>query len=150
MCQERLLCYLDLKNSKEVIMSLTPDLDPADFMLGQKLIDDEHAELISLINALKNGAIPAIELLHHLQHYAQSHFEGEEELMLLSAYPDTEPHMTRHREFRTYLATVAEQIQQDQNQIPSETQHYLEQWILHHIRETDRLLVDFLLHEEWL
>ncbi len=131
-------------------MSSTPDLDPADFRLGQGLIDGEHAELIHLINGLKNGVLPSGELLHQLQNYAQSHFEGEEELMLLSAYPDTEPHMAQHRKFRTYLVTVAEQIQQDQKQFPSDVQHYLEQWLLHHIQETDRLLVDFLLHEEWL
>ena len=131
-------------------MNDTPDLDPADFRLGQGLIDGEHAALIGLINALKNGALPATDLLHQLQNYAHSHFEGEEELMLLSSYPDIEPHLAQHQTFRTYLATLAEKIQLDQQQIPSEVQHYLEQWLLHHIQETDRRLVDFLLHEEWL
>ncbi len=131
-------------------MNASPDLDPADYMLGQGLIDGEHAELIRLINALNGGGLAPADLLHQLQNYAHLHFDGEEELMRLSDYPAMEAHLAQHQEFRRYLAEITPQIRGDQNMIPSETQHYLEQWLLHHIQETDRRLVDFLLHEEWL
>ncbi|MEN9361537.1 MAG: hypothetical protein RL095_3072 [Verrucomicrobiota bacterium] len=130
-------------------MDESGNINPDDYQLGQALIDREHAELIRLINALKNETLSSGEVLRRLQTYVQEHFEGEEELMLLSAYPEADEHFSQHREFSRHLAGFAIQIHEAPQTMP-EVRHFLEQWLLHHIQVTDRRLVDFLLHEEWL
>jgi len=80
--------------------------------VGITLIDDQHRELINIINNL--GSIQSfskketLDTIDSIKEYALEHFRVEEELHQKYGYPFADAHSLLHRTFLSELETIIE------------------------------------------
>jgi len=125
------------------------------YSVGIQQIDDEHKELISIINkaydASENTSDEATlnELALDLRRYALMHFATETVLMKESGYPDAEEHLRQHKDFtRHTLVTNSTRSADNRVLDPIKTIKYLSDWLNTHILETDMELAKFLIEKK--
>lgn len=80
---------------------------------GDSVIDAQHRRLIGLINQLgeildDNTCDPDDyhRILHEVNMFAREHFEYEEHLFDMTAYPDKDEHKRSHARYWEFLADV--------------------------------------------
>jgi hemerythrin len=113
-------------------------------------IDEQHQELISNFNKLKNSIQDGKwreetgELLDFLQFYAKWHFEREEELMDKYNCPVAEANKQGHQFFIDRFGQLYEQYQESDTNIEvmMNTFEELSSWIVQHIVNIDAKLHD--------
>ena len=117
------------------------------YALGHTQIDREHEALFALarqvLEAMDNGSSKPVvrDLFDRLINYTQLHFAHEETLMNEHRYSGTDAHMTEHRKFIGQVMEFHRQFEADQLEIDTETLQFLRNWLYHHIRQSDQLLV---------
>ena len=85
--------------------------------VGLDELDDDHKQLISIINRLgedyQDGARQAAvqQLLRALQRYAEYHFAREEKVMLACGYHEIEEHQGEHRSFIAEIQELTRRFQ---------------------------------------
>jgi hemerythrin-like metal-binding protein len=106
--------------------------------------DEQHKKLFSLLNGLHQAMsvgssrsiiAPVIQELHA---YAKTHFQTEETLMEKTSYPDLAKHRAQHLSF---VAKV-EQFEANLNEgavVSIEVADFVRDWLVNHIKKTDRL-----------
>ncbi len=117
---------------------------------GLTIIDAQHKTLINKANKLheciydNNSCSNLSILLDELLEYAFYHFETEEEFFDKYNYLDKETHLKEHNNFRNYIKSFLEV--KDKNNILEAINllSYLNEWIIHHIKEVDMKYVSFL------
>jgi hemerythrin-like metal-binding protein len=127
-----------------------------DLLTGVAEIDEQHQILVNSINEantrLSTGQVNA-EILEKitkdLLSYALYHFETEEELMQAYDYAQAHPehlqaHQQQHREFSSTVVTVRDGIKSGQLISREELLGFLNHWLIHHIRNTDKHLGAFI------
>jgi hemerythrin-like metal-binding protein len=71
-------------------------LNPDDFKIGFKVIDDQHADIVNCINELYimrfNGELAIRPIITKLKKHINVHFNFEESLMLHCNYPGYDQH----------------------------------------------------------
>jgi len=116
---------------------------------GNRQIDDQHIRLIQLFHDLREaierheGPLEVGRTLAALSVYVVAHFRMEEELMTRSDYPGLAAHHDAHEIMRIQ----AEDLVDRYNLIGLEAGDVLdvmEQWLLLHLQEEDRTMVEFL------
>lgn len=113
------------------------------FSVGIRQFDDEHKELIEIINklymAMKNGNSKAVmsETLEKLIKHILKHFANEEQLMLRKKYPFYEEHKRDHDEF-SHKITEYKKLHQQKILHATQLMRVLRNWIINHICEKDR------------
>jgi hemerythrin len=127
-----------------------------DWLVGHKIIDRQHLEIVNLLNALhyanfqkhKNSSSIDTDLLHkHLQTLidtARRHFRAEESLMMTHQYSDLAAH---HREHVLLLAELQEcvrDIDTDGSTFTLNTLTALKHWLIEHVTYSDQKFVDSL------
>ena len=125
---------------------LTPDL-----VTGVDDIDAQHRTLLDLANRVieaSEDASPAIfhRTLIFLVNYAVDHFAAEEAAMDQTAYPGARFHREFHDRLRRETAGIVAQAKQEgsSKKVQLAVQFMLEDWLIYHIRETDRELANHL------
>jgi hemerythrin len=125
---------------------LTPDL-----VTGVDDIDEQHRMLLDLANRVIEAAeeaSPAIfdRALSFLAQYIVDHFAAEEVAMEQTAYPGARFHREFHERLRRQTAGMVAQAKQDgsSGKVKLAVQSMLEDWLIFHMRETDRDLADHL------
>lgn len=119
------------------------------FSLGIKAIDDQHKELIVMLNALSTAfadtgkTCPAQDLLDRLKEYAEEHFHVEEGYMQAFAYPECEAHQREHREFLESVSRFEFGCAEG-SASQADVLTFLHRWLLGHIAGTDRKMGRFL------
>jgi len=117
------------------------------FSVHNKTIDTHHKHIVHMVNTLEAAlhrkteqtVIPKI--LSELADYIQYHFSYEEQMFLVTKYPDKEEHLKQHTEFQRYL----KRIQTNENAVTGEALlKFLTSWLLNHILQTDKRMVPFL------
>lgn len=127
--------------------SLTPDLKTDNL-----LIDREHEELFSKINALMDacsqgkGRAEIENTLKFLNEYIVKHFSDEEQLQRQVRYP----FYTQHKQYHeTYKKTVAEIIAEFQKSgatiaLVAKANTAIAGWLVNHIKQEDKKLAAFI------
>jgi len=118
-------------------------------LVGIKTIDDQHWQLVDMINTLHDAVeqrgqhCPAPELVARLKAYAAEHFHIEEGYMQAFAYPGLETHLEEHQAFSAKVQTF-EDACADDSANPAEVLDFLKGWLTEHITGVDVHMGRFL------
>lgn len=130
------MAYLDWKDSLSV---------------GIKQIDDEHRELVNMVNDLHSamstgkGKDALGGVLDRLINYTVSHFAHEEELMRKYSYPDSFKHTNEHRQLTKTAVDVQTKFKSGQTiGLSIEVMDFLRNWLTTHIQDVDTRFGAFL------
>ncbi len=109
------------------------------YTCGIELIDDQHKEIISLVNRVDDAVATRDReevgrVLNRLVSVVINHFEFEEELMAQSGYGFLKAHKKLHDRFIEKLVTFTQRYDAGEC-IVEEVRPFLESWIEHHIDE---------------
>ena len=119
-------------------------------VLGMDNIDEQHKELVSLLNQLhkamklKKGSQTSVEVLNRLFDYTQYHFKTEEEMFSLYDYPEALVHTEIHDRLKAKVASFKKDFDDGKLSLTMDLMDMLTDWLQHHIMETDRKYVSFL------
>jgi len=122
-------------------------LNASDFVLGDKIIDEQHEELIDGINKLYEArlSLSNVEIRSIIETIivnSKVHFDQEEKEMKSIGYPKIKEHLAEHTEL---LKDVGEFIARFDlgEDVAAEFQAFLFDWIAAHIRTSDRDIFDY-------
>jgi len=106
-------------------------------------IDLQHQKLIGMINEFyehvgKDSGQVFSALLDSLVEYTQYHFSTEENYFKRYAYPDAGSHSGMHKIFTDKVLDVRNRLNQGKFVISLEITTFLKDWLMHHIKETDK------------
>lgn len=111
---------------------------------GIPLIDQQHKVLFDIINELDKAiqferAIKVIRrIFANLKLYVFTHFTVEEELMIEANYPDLVRHKIQHARFILKMEEIEKSLENENIQAPIEILDYLCQWLMEHVKKSDR------------
>lgn len=118
------------------------------FNLGIPRIDEEHKNLIDIINKVilskehNDSPEELREALNEMTKYAQTHFATEELYMIKFNYPEYQYHKEQHLDFTTKIKAYESGLINADYHIANEILDYLKQWLVNHILKTDKKYVD--------
>ena len=118
--------------------------------VGVKSIDDQHKELVRMVNQLAEamakgqGKDVLGKIFDGLVKYTVSHFAHEEKLMSDHAYPAAMTHKKHHADLKAQAMALQDRAKSGALIVTMETLHFLKDWLLHHIQETDKSFGAFL------
>ncbi|MEK6725087.1 MAG: bacteriohemerythrin [Deltaproteobacteria bacterium] len=106
-------------------------------------IDLQHQKLIGMINEFyeyvgKDSGQAFCTLLDSLVEYTQYHFSTEEDYFKKFAYPDAGSHIEMHKIFTDKALDVRNRLNQGKFVVSLEITTFLKEWLMHHIKETDK------------
>ncbi|TKZ35420.1 bacteriohemerythrin [Brachyspira catarrhinii] len=118
-----------------------------------KIIDEQHRELVNIINDLylstidhrinKNEAF--ISASKRCIEYADYHFKTEEKIMDIINYSDSKNHKAMHKSFYDEVVNQIKSYQEGQPFIANKLVKYLKDWLLEHIAFRDKIFVEELM-----
>ncbi len=114
------------------------------FALGIKEIDDQHAQLVKMINdlddAMKEGRARDMmaRLLNSLVSYCKMHFTTEELYFSEFEFDGTASHRSEHMAFIDKVGQFKRAFDGGTSDISSEVMGFLADWLKHHINGSDR------------
>lgn len=121
--------------------------------LGVPLIDDQHKQLITIANVLIKAVGRDLNtrvinnVIRRLREYTVFHFSSEEELMEKVHYTYRGEHANEHLQLKQQVKEYQRGIYYKENPRPEEVKEFIKGWLLGHILESDRRLVDYI-HEQ--
>ena len=117
------------------------------YCVGISRFDNEHKEFIDIINKAivmnehNNNPEELKEVIHEITMYAVSHFSEEETFMIEFNYPGYESHKEEHSVFAKKMVEYFNKILDGDYLITNEMLVYLKNWLVNHIRESDKKFV---------
>ena len=124
------------------------------FETGVKVIDDDHKELVRMINNLHSGLVSGLGIsqmtfiLNDLIQYTGVHFKREETLMEKHLYPEFDKHKAEHTDLVGSVIDFQEQLKAGRKFFSIELMQFLKNWLVDHILKTDMKLGSFLAERE--
>lgn len=115
----------------------------ADYSVNIKAIDDQHRELVNILNRLfvavsnREGDKVIAGILDALMSYTQTHFALEERLMQQARYQDFEAHKEEHRKLIADLDRLCKKHLLEEKPIYFEMLSFLKTWLREHIQGVD-------------
>lgn len=119
-------------------------------ILNVRLIDEQHKELVDLINAFyesirkKEPNTAILELLQGLLDYTRFHFTAEQDLMRKHNYPGLKDQLKEHKDFIEHITDCHTRISEGKLVVSLEVTSFLRTWLIEHIKGTDKKLAEFL------
>lgn len=113
----------------------------ADLELGIPLIDEQHKELVRLINILDAAPHAADSVVDELLDYVSYHFSEEEGLMARAGYVGLSEHAKTHEAFIAKLCEFDVAARSENPGAGRDLHYFLVSWLMHHIMHTDTLYV---------
>jgi len=120
--------------------------------VGIQEIDEQHKQLVGLINRLYEAMIlgedklnVAKEVLAELEKYTVIHFAVEECLFRIFDYPDYAEHCELHKNLCNQVREINLKVQSGERLITPELLFFLRKWITNHIMVEDKKYGPFLL-----
>lgn len=118
-----------------------------------KIIDEQHKELVNIINDLYLSTIDTksnkneefIKAAKRCIDYADYHFKTEEKIMDIINYSDAESHKAMHRDFYNEVVNQVKNYQEGQPFVYNKLVKYLKDWLLEHIAFRDKIFVEELI-----
>lgn len=121
-----------------------------EFRTGIENIDKEHEKLFEIANrayeTLMDEFIPdkydyIVEILKELTDYATTHFRHEEEYMMSIRYKKLFSQKAAHNEFMEKISEYdLNQLDENQKDAILGILEFLNDWLIHHILESDKLI----------
>lgn len=118
-----------------------------DYSVGDPLIDNEHLQLIQLINVF-NEAVHSGESQKILSYtfdrlisYSLEHFKNEEEKLKECQYPDLENHILEHQRL---IKTVLDLNKEKKYVFPENISDFLNHWLIDHIMDCDQKYKNYI------
>ncbi len=121
-----------------------------EYRTGIESIDQEHIKLFEIADrayeVLVDEFIPdkydyIVEILNELTDYAATHFKHEEEYMMSIRYKKLISHRAEHVEFIDKISQYdLSEVDENQKGIILELLEFLNDWLIHHIIENDKLI----------
>ncbi|MBU1100800.1 MAG: bacteriohemerythrin [Bacteroidetes bacterium] len=124
------------------------------YSVGIQKIDDQHKELISIINEIYDAhhqgtsQTVIIDTLEKLVDYTIYHFSMEEDLFVQCNYPKKDDHMSEHKEFVGKIADLKQEGRKGNLLLSLKTIDFLKDWTINHILGTDMEFGAFLKEKE--
>lgn len=119
--------------------------------VGIPQLDAQHKRLIDLVNslheAMARGAANQIvgEVLSDLISYTVTHFQTEEKSLRDTAYPAYAQHKAEHERLVKQVNDLKKRFDGGQASLSVQIQGLLRDWLVNHIRGTDKQYTDHLL-----
>jgi hemerythrin len=122
--------------------------DPAAMATGVAKIDEQHQQLITMINRLHHacregrGKAEVREMMTFLADYVQTHFRDEEEIMARHNCPSKAANKAAHAKFLRDFTDLAAAFESDQNRtaVVLDLGRLVGDWLRNHICSIDRKL----------
>lgn len=123
-----------------------------EFSVGVKIMDEEHKQLIHLINLFEEATSGEGETrqkalraaLDGVDDYVRTHFTVEEELMRIYDVPGREAHIKIHRAFQEQVARIRKDFHEGEMLIIKPIIGLLQHWLTDHIQKIDKHLAQEL------
>lgn len=115
------------------------------FRLGNDLIDAQHKNLIELANAIPHaeGKTDILAAVMRVYKYTRTHFSQEEELMRQVGFPRAQEHQRLHDKLISDLNAISSKDLLSEEAI-LEFKTFVYKWIVDHLMNHDRELVEFM------
>ncbi len=117
------------------------------YKVGYKRIDDQHLELIEIINDLhdcmdnRNSKDEFKKALRKTVEYVAYHFSYEEKIMHVIKYNKILEHSSYHREFTQTIYNYVKSYENGSLDAINNLVQYLKDWFLNHILVTDKKFI---------
>jgi methyl-accepting chemotaxis protein len=118
--------------------------------VGIESIDSQHKVLIDLINDLfyemnsTNGRQAVSSAFSKLNKYTESHFAYEENLFDKHNYAEKDAHKKIHKKLVAQVVDFQTQFDSGKKDVSLELMEFLKDWLLKHIKGTDKKYSSFL------
>lgn len=119
------------------------------YMIGIKVVDQQHKVLVDLINKLHMARLHGDNLkemgaiFDELVNYTQTHFADEEVLQQKAAYPDYQNHKQIHIKFVEKMRQFGQDLQSGKLQ-SADLMRFLGDWLISHIQRIDTKYVPYM------
>lgn len=120
------------------------------YSIGCERVDAQHQELCHLVDELElnidneaSGKTLA-EALKFVVNYTRHHFNDEEKLMKVVAYPQLEEHKKLHNDLIHQVTEILLQLRDGKKLEPAELLNFLTSWVKNHIVDEDKKIGNFL------
>jgi hemerythrin len=122
------------------------------YSVGIQNIDDQHQELLRLINNFYLGCMEDDEsaqisfklTVHGLLNYITYHFDAEEQLLGRIKYPDIIAHSRQHAEFIRDILERVERFERGGAFSLKDFARYIRDWMLTHIALIDKKYATYI------
>jgi methyl-accepting chemotaxis protein len=120
------------------------------FSVNIEEIDNQHKRLIEFINQVYKGMMMEEgrevlgKALESLVDYTKTHFGYEERLFKQHGYPETQSHIAKHEKLVGQVMDFYNKFQSGEADVDNELLKFLKDWLINHIRGTDKEYVAFL------
>ncbi len=121
------------------LLNWTPD-----FSVNIKEIDDQHLNLVNMINILhasmKEGKGKEVmgEIIIELISYTKYHFTFEENLMDKLGFAGLSNHKAQHNKFTSKVIEFEDNFKMGKAVFSQEVLFFLKDWLVNHIKGTDK------------
>jgi len=131
------------ENERKILATLAWSDDLA---VGNPMIDSDHRQLVALVSQLaqalgtSDAAADPGKALDELLTFTTAHFAREERLMQHIRYLDFASHKAQHDGLLSDLKRLRRSIQHGEMALSEQASAFLCEWLLRHIRTSDKLL----------
>ena len=107
----------------------------ADFSVGVKEIDNQHKQLVKMINELHQAMISGKgskrveDIISGLAEYTVYHFETEEKLFDKFDYPETDSHKQTHIDFVKKVSAFKSEFENKEVMLTIDVLEFLSAWL---------------------
>ena len=116
------------------------------FSVGIQLLDDQHKDLIKIINGLYNHVVGDEKqefayfqkIIHEITNYVKVHFADEEKILIATKFPGYTEHKKAHDSFIMAVINNIQDFQSGKRLTLSSFTHFLKDWVLGHIAVMDK------------
>ena len=116
------------------------------YVVGIKLIDDQHRELVNTTNELFEACTTGVDAaaasfknaIRMMVNHTKEVFAHEEDLFELTAYPERAAHKQLHREFMMNIVEHQKKFQAGVRYVPNSLARFLMEWVSSHTAINDK------------
>lgn len=119
-----------------------------EYIIGVKIIDEQHQYFVGLINelygAIQNGEEDGKlgEVFDKLISYAIYHFRTEEKYFEDFGYEGAAEHKAQHDEIKNRVLELQRRLNEDKLKLSFDLIDFLEDWLVGHLKTTDSKYVN--------
>ncbi len=113
-------------------------------------MDGQHQKLFEIINdlaeAMRDGKADGVirDTVEQLAVYTRTHFLQEEVLMRQTGYPGLAGHQEQHRKLMADVEHYKRAYEEGRSASPVSLLNFVRQWLVHHIKESDKAYSEHL------
>lgn len=122
----------------------------AAYEIGIPELDRQHQKLVDLINGLyevfcaHDTGLALVSLLDELVDYAVMHFNYEEALMDMCAYPSLEEHLKDHQRLSSWVLETRSRVLRTRAGLTGAELIFLRNWLIEHVAAEDQKMGRYL------